>query len=80
LAAYHLRPLNLIAIRGHIFCSFLALVLRKELEDRLLGCAWQRGGCSFCGVVFPGNPFLRRIGESEKRCPKTGYPFLKTHS
>jgi hypothetical protein len=23
-------------IRGHIFCSFLALVLRKELEDRLL--------------------------------------------
>ena len=22
-------------IRGHIFCSFLALVLRKELEDRL---------------------------------------------
>ena len=23
------------AIRGHIFCSFLALVLRKELVDRL---------------------------------------------
>jgi hypothetical protein len=23
-------------IRGHIFCSFLALVLRKELDDRLL--------------------------------------------
>jgi Transposase DDE domain len=23
------------AIRGHVFCSFLALVLRKELEDRL---------------------------------------------
>jgi len=22
-------------IRGHVFCSFLALVLRKELEDRL---------------------------------------------
>ena len=22
-------------IRGHIFCSFLALVMRKELEDRL---------------------------------------------
>ena len=22
------------AIRGHVFCSFLALVLRKELEDR----------------------------------------------
>jgi DDE family transposase len=24
------------AIRGHVFCSFLALVLRKELQDRLL--------------------------------------------
>jgi hypothetical protein len=23
------------AIRGHIFCTFLALVLRKELNDRL---------------------------------------------
>ena len=23
------------AIRGHVFCSFLALVLRKELEERL---------------------------------------------
>ena len=22
------------AIRGHVFCSFLALVLRKELDDR----------------------------------------------
>jgi hypothetical protein len=25
------------AIRGHVFCSFLALVLRKELEERLSG-------------------------------------------
>jgi hypothetical protein len=24
-------------IRGHVFCSFLALVLMKELEDRLAG-------------------------------------------
>jgi hypothetical protein len=24
-------------IRGHVFCSFLALVLRKELNDRLAG-------------------------------------------
>jgi len=23
------------AIRGHVFCSFLALVLKKELNDRL---------------------------------------------
>jgi hypothetical protein len=25
------------AIRGHVFCSFLALVLRKELQERLAG-------------------------------------------
>jgi hypothetical protein len=35
------------AIRGHIFCTFLALVLRKELLDRLANCGgtvleWQR--------------------------------------
>jgi transposase len=29
---YHQRTEN---IRGHVFCSFLALVLRKELERRL---------------------------------------------
>ena len=33
------------AIRGHLFCSFLALVLRKELQDRLqaaeLDLEWQ---------------------------------------
>ena len=29
---YHQREEN---IRGHVFCSFLALVLRKELERRL---------------------------------------------
>jgi transposase len=28
-------------IRGHVFCSFLALVLRKELEDRLAGKNWK---------------------------------------
>jgi transposase len=31
---YHKREEN---IRGHVFCSFLALVLRKELERRLEG-------------------------------------------
>jgi transposase len=31
---YHQRDEN---IRGHVFCSFLALVLRKELEKRLNG-------------------------------------------
>jgi Transposase DDE domain len=34
------------AIRGHVFCTFLALVLRKELLDRLVACGggvpeWQ---------------------------------------
>ena len=28
-------------IRGHVFCSFLALVLRKELQDRLEKKGWR---------------------------------------
>ena len=28
-------------IRGHVFCSFLALILRKELEDRLAARHWK---------------------------------------
>ena len=28
-------------IRGHVFCSFLALILRKELQDRLEGKGWS---------------------------------------
>jgi transposase len=28
-------------IRGHVFCSFLALLLRKELEDRLARREWE---------------------------------------
>jgi len=28
-------------IRGHVFCSFLALLLRKELEDRLACREWK---------------------------------------
>ena len=28
-------------IRGHVFCSFLALVLRKELQDRLERKGWR---------------------------------------
>ena len=28
-------------IRGHVFCSFLALVLMKELEDRLAARGWD---------------------------------------
>jgi transposase len=29
------------AIAGHVFCSFLALVLRKELEQRLIHAGHQ---------------------------------------
>ena len=29
------------AIRGHVFCSFLALLLRKELDDRLASKEWK---------------------------------------
>ncbi|MBW2031199.1 MAG: IS1634 family transposase [Deltaproteobacteria bacterium] len=36
---YHQKDEN---IRGHVFCSFLALVLRKELDRRL-----QEAGCTF---------------------------------
>jgi hypothetical protein len=36
---YHKKDEN---IRGHVFCSFLALVLRKELDRRL-----REAGCSF---------------------------------
>jgi len=28
-------------IRGHVFCSFLALVLLKELQGRLEACSWH---------------------------------------
>ena len=28
-------------IRGHVFCSFLALLLRKQLEDRLAAKQWK---------------------------------------
>ena len=35
-----------VTIRGHVFCSFLALVLRKELQARMeqrgWGCEWDR--------------------------------------
>ena len=35
---YHKRDET---IRGHVFCSFLALLLRKELEDRLVRKQWK---------------------------------------
>jgi transposase len=38
---YHKRDET---IRGHVFCSFLALLLRKELEDRMARAGWRRSG------------------------------------
>ena len=35
---YHKRDET---IRGHVFCSFLALVLKKELDDRLVSQGLQ---------------------------------------
>ena len=35
---YHKRDET---IRGHVFCSFLALILRKELQDRLEAKSWH---------------------------------------
>ena len=36
------------AIRGHVFCSFLALVLRKELDDRCHTAASGPSGATCC--------------------------------
>ena len=50
-ATMHTRPIyhsSDAAIRGHVFCSFLALVLRKDLEDRC-----QRAGLSLAWCDVP---------------------------
>ena len=38
------------AIRGHVFCSFLALLLAKELEDRLRRQALPPNGATSCAI------------------------------
>ena len=45
-------------IRGHIFCSFLALVLRKEVEDRLAAAGHI---LEWADIVH----FLQRLSETE---------------
>jgi hypothetical protein len=43
-ALMHTRPIyhqSDAAIRGHVFCSFLALVLRKELQDRCAAAGFK---------------------------------------
>ena len=56
-------------IRGHVFCSFLALILRKELEDRLQRAGWNLewndvvqdlDGLEQIKVVQEGKQFLLR--------------------
>jgi len=38
------------ANRGHVFCSFLALLLVKELEDRSTGTTSQPNGTTSCAI------------------------------
>jgi len=42
---YHKRDET---IRGHVFCSFVALVLRKELQDRLDEKGWK---CEWADII-----------------------------
>jgi len=63
-------------IRGHVFCSFLALVLRKELDDRLAEqghkLEWDDvirdlGNLQFAEVEQDGKRFLLR-SEAQGTC------------
>ena len=63
-------------IRGHVFCSFLALVLRKELQDRLEACGhhfeWAEiladlEALQYARVEHQGKRFLLR-SEAEGTC------------
>ena len=38
------------AIRGHVFCSFLALVLRKELDERCRNAGWRPEWAMCCAA------------------------------
>ena len=71
-------------IRGHVFCSFLALLLKRGLEQRLeqKGASWEwseilRGLDNLQEVeaVFQGKRFVLRsqvIGEAHKACLAAG--------
>ena len=63
-------------IRGHVFCSFLALVLRKELQDRLEASGhhfeWAEmladlEALQYTRVEYQGKRFLLRT-EAEGTC------------
>ena len=71
-------------IRGHVFCSFLALLLKRGLEQRLedKGESWQwaeivRGldNLQEVEVVFQGKRFVLRsqvLGQAHKACMAAG--------
>jgi transposase len=70
-------------IRGHVFCSFLALVLRKELQDRLEASGhhfeWAEvladlEALQYARVEYQGKQFLLR-SEAEGTC---GHAFRAT--
>ena len=63
------------ALRGHVFCSFLALMLKAELERRLkaaeAACEWAqviRGleGLQEVELTYPGRRFLLRSQLNEE--------------
>jgi len=66
-------------IRGHVFCTFLALVLRKELIDRLavrrIRLEWQRIVASNRTAAgpncapLPTRPSTRSAAPSASFCP-----------
>ncbi len=51
-------------IRGHVFCSFLALVLRKELQDRLEAKGWHLEWADIVGDL--GNLHETEIAVADK--------------
>ena len=55
-------------IRGHVFCSFLALLLRKELQDRL---ASKEGRLEWADVIRD----LDNLVEMEMAIDGKGYVF-----
>jgi hypothetical protein len=59
------------AIRGHIFCTFLALVLRKELMDRLTARHLATSGCrngSKSSTISPTSVRSRSSRTDGARC------------
>jgi transposase len=57
------------SIRGHVFCSFLALILLKELQDRMYKRGWKSEWAQVCEelndleeftVETPGKNFVIR--------------------